>query len=474
MAHRKLGIGGFVFKEASEQYNGAMNDQVSISLPHYIERIIGLLEESGFECWCVGGCVRDALLGRDTHDYDLATAADWRETERILTENGIAVHRTGAKHGTVTAVVEGEPVEITTYRIDSGYSDGRHPDEVTFARSIQEDLARRDFTVNALAYHPERGLLDCWGGYDDLQAGVIRAVGEPFKRFREDGLRILRACRFVSQLGFSLDAETLQAMTACKMMLSHVSAERITHELDCLLLGDYVHDALMESIDVLVAIMPEIAACKGFDQHTPYHIYEVWEHIAWVVQRSPRTRLARWAALFHDIGKPAACFFEGERAHFFGHAKLSAVLAEPIMKRLLMAPAFIQQVLTLVKTHDVQVPATMRSVRRELVRLGGDVELFRTLIGIKRADALAQSDLSQPRLELANDLERVLDEIEATRAPFTVRQLAVNGHDVMGVGVPSGPAVGQALDAALEAVIEERVPNEREALLTFIRANALA
>ena len=449
-----------------------MSEHATIQLPHYIERIMKLLEANGFECWCVGGCVRDALLGRDTHDFDLATAAEWRETERILTAGGIAVHRTGAKHGTVTAVVDGEPVEITTYRIDSGYSDGRHPDEVTFARSIQEDLARRDFTVNALAYHPERGLLDCWGGLDDLRAGVIRAVGEPFKRFREDGLRILRACRFVSQLGFSLDPETLQAMTACKMMLSHVSAERITHELDCLLLGEHVHDALMQSIDVLVAIMPELAACKGFDQHTPYHIYDIWEHTAWVVQRSPRTRLARWAALFHDIGKPAACFFEGERAHFFGHPKLSAVLAEPIMKRLLMAPTFMQQVLTLVKMHDVQIAATMRSVRRALVRLDGDTELFRTLIGIKRADALAQSELSLPRLELANDLERVLDEIEATQCAFTVKQLVVNGHDVMDAGIPAGPAVGQALDAALDAVIDERIPNERDALLAFIRANA--
>lgn len=446
-------------------------EQSTIELPDYVKRTLTLLEAGGYEAWCVGGCVRDALLGRDTHDYDIATAAPWRETERILTESGITVHRTGEKHGTVTAVVDDEAVEVTTYRVDGAYSDGRHPDAVSFSQSIEEDLARRDFTINALAYHPERGLLDCWGGLEDLESGIIRVVGDPFERFREDGLRILRGCRFASQLGFSIEQDTLQTMRGCKMMLVRVSAERITHELDCMLLGDHVHDALMETGDVLSAVMPEIAACRGFDQHTPYHIYDVWEHIAWVVQRSPATRLGRWAALFHDIGKPAACFFEGDRAHFYGHAHLSEVLAGSIMKRLLMAPAFAARVLTLVRVHDVQIAATSRSVRRALTRLDGDVELFRTLIGLKRADALAQSSLSEPRLELALEVERVLDEVIATQAAFSVGQLAIDGNDVMGTGIPAGPAVGKALRAALDAVIDEHVPNERAALLDFVATN---
>ena len=445
-----------------------MESQAYIELPAYVKQALSLLEESGYESWCVGGCVRDALLARETNDFDIATAGLWEDVERVFTSHGITVHRTGAKHGTVTVVIEGQALEITTYRVDARYTDGRHPDEVTFTRSIEEDLARRDFTINALAYHPERGLLDCWNGLADLDAGIIRVVGDPFKRFSEDGLRIMRGCRFASQLGFDIHPDTLQAMKACKMMLARVSAERITHELDCLLLGDHVHDALMETVDVLAAVLPEIIACKDFDQHTPYHIYSVWEHIAWVVQRTPATRLARWAALLHDIGKPAACFFEGERAHFYGHARLSEVLAESIMKRLLMAPAFTKRVLTLVRVHDVQVAATPRSVRRMLVKLDGDVELFHALIGLKRADALAQSSLSQPRIPLADDLERVLDEIEATNAAFSVAQLAITGHDVMAAGVPSGPAVGEALGAALEAVIDERVENDRESLLDFI------
>jgi len=448
-----------------------MNERLKVTLPTYVNETLRVLEDEGHEAWCVGGCVRDAVLGRAVHDYDLACSARWDEAKQVLESRGITVHETGAKHGTITAVVEGHAIEITTYRTESGYSDGRHPDEVKFSRSIEEDLARRDFTMNALAYHPDRGLLDCWGGWEDIHDGVIRVVGDPVTRFKEDGLRILRACRFSSQLGFSIHPETLQAMVSCKMMLSRVSAERITHELDCLLLGENVHDALMATVDVLVAILPEIAACKGFDQHTPYHIYDVWEHIAWVVQYAPPTRLARWAALLHDIGKPAACFFEGERAHFFGHPQLSVILAEPLLKRLLIGPSFSKQVLTLVRIHDVQIAATRKSVRRALAKLDGDVELFKTLIGLKRADALAQSDLNKQRLELTYELERILDEIQTTEAAFTVKQLAINGSDVMEAGIPAGRAVGLALQSALDAVIDERIPNERDALLEFVKEN---
>ena len=441
-------------------------------VPTYAQAVLTALEDAGYESWLVGGCVRDALLGRDVHDYDIATAARWEQASAALQSQGFTVHPTGTQHGTITAVVEEHALEITTFRADSDYSDGRHPDTVTFVSSIREDLARRDFTVNALAYHPQRGLFDCWGGIDDLNARVIRTVGDPHERFMEDGLRVLRGCRFASQLGFALEPETLDAMKSHKMMLARVSYERIAHELDGLLLGDYVHDALMETVDVLVAVLPEVAACRGFEQHTPYHIYDVWEHIAWVVQYSPATRLSRWAALFHDIGKPGACFFEGERAHFFGHPKLSAVLAEPAMKRLLFPPKLMQQVLTLVRMHDVQIPATSRNVRRALMKLDGDVELMRALISLKKADTRAQSQLSEPRAKLAEELDRVLDEIVAENAAFSVKQLAVNGCDVLDQGVPAGPAVGALLQEALEAVVDGHVANERDALLAFLRERA--
>lgn len=438
-----------------------------IALSSTAQSAITALESAEFEAWAVGGCVRDAILGRPVNDYDIATSAPWREAEHALLQSGFNVHRTGTKHGTITATLDDQALEITTYRTDGDYSDGRHPDGVTFVSTIEEDLARRDFTINALAYHPERGLLDCWGGVDDLRSQTIRAVGDPQRRFREDGLRILRGCRFASQLGFRIEPGTLQAMKSHKMMLAKVSAERITHEMDALLLGDHVHGALMETADVIVAVMPEIAACFDFDQHTPYHVYDVWEHIAWVVQRSPATRLGRWAALFHDIGKPAACFMEGDRAHFYGHANLSAEMAGSIMKRLLMAPKFIEDVLTLVRVHDMQIAATHKSVRRFLARLDGDEALFRALIGLKRADCLAQSELSQPRYQATFDLESALDEVLATGDAYTVKQLSLSGHDIMNLGVQPGPQVGSMLNAILGEVIDGKIPNERAALLAF-------
>ena len=458
---------------APSHYNGGVANSHTyikreILLPSYALAAMDALEGAGHEAWCVGGCVRDALLRRPVSDYDIACSAEWRETERVLQKEGFSVHRTGVKHGTVTAVLDGHAMEITTFRSDGPYSDGRHPDSVKFVNSIEEDLARRDFTVNALAYHPSRGLLDCWEGLADLDCGIIRAVGTPGDRFKEDALRILRGCRFASQLGFTLDADTKQAMWSHKLRMVHVSSERITHELSALLLGDHVHDALLACIDILGAVLPELVAMKGFEQHTPYHIYDVWEHTAWVVQRSPRTPLARWAALFHDCGKPGAFFMDGDRGHFYGHPLLSVELARGALSRFALAPAFVSDVLTLVRIHDKTIAATPKSVKRALADMDGNVELFRTLVGIKRADALAQSAMSEPRIQLANDLEVVLDSVLKANEAFSLKHLAITGNDVMALGVPEGPAVGSALKRALDAVIDGQVPNDRDALLAYL------
>ncbi len=438
-----------------------------MELPDYALAAINVLERAGHEAWAVGGCVRDALLGRAVNDYDIATNARWEDVEHVMASSGFAVHRTGAKHGTVTVSRNGHAMEITTYRADGKYTDGRHPDCVEFVRTIEEDLARRDFTINAMAYHPERGILDCWGGMADLDAGLIRVVGDGNERFSEDALRILRGCRFVSQLGFSLEAGTKQAMWSHKMRMSHVSAERITHELTEMLLGDHVRDALMECIDIIGAVLPELVAMKGFEQHTPYHIYDVWEHTAWVVQRSPRTPLARWAALFHDSGKPGAFFMDGDRGHFYGHPLLSVEVARGALARMTLSPSFVADALTLIRLHDKTIPATSKTVKRALADLDGNIELFRTLIGIKRADALSQSSLSEPRVQLADDLERVLGEVLAADEAFTLKQLAIDGNDVIGLGVPAGPEIGRILDLALRAVIDEQLPNRRPELLAY-------
>lgn len=442
----------------------------ALPVPPQARRVIEVLEAAGFEAWCVGGFVRDSLLGRPVSDIDIACSALWPQTEETCLAAGMRVHRTGEKHGTVTVVCDDAAFEVTTFRVDGAYSDARHPDEVRFVRSLEEDLARRDFTINAMAYHPLRGLADPFGGLEDARRGIIRTVGDPTQRFGEDALRILRACRFSSQLGFSLDSATYQAMLEGKRGLLRVSSERITAELQKLLLGDNVRDALLQTVDVLSAVLPELVAMKGFDQCTPYHCHDVLEHTARAVAGTPPYPLVRWAALFHDMGKPAAFFKEpGGRGHFYGHAKISVPLARGIMDRLTFSTAFRDRVLLLVERHDDVFDATPRAVKRALARMGGDVELFRALCDLKRGDASAQAPAyAEERMRRADDLLRVLDGILAEGEAFTLKHLAVNGRDAMDAGIAQGPSVGAALAAALDAVIDEQIPNDRETLLAFL------
>lgn len=442
----------------------------ALPVPPQARRVIEVLEAAGFEAWCVGGFVRDSLLGRPVSDIDIACNALWPQTEEACLAAGMRVHRTGEKHGTVTVVCDDAAFEVTTFRVDGAYSDARHPDEVRFVRSLKEDLARRDFTINAMAYHPLRGLADPFGGLEDARRGIIRTVGDPAQRFGEDALRILRACRFSSQLGFSLDGATYQAMLESKRGLLRVSSERITAELQKLLLGDNVCDALLRTVDVLSAVLPELVAMKGFDQCTPYHCHDVLEHTARAVAGTPPYPLVRWAALFHDMGKPAAFFKEpGGRGHFYGHAKISVPLARGIMDRLTFSTAFRDRVLLLVERHDDVFDATPRAVKRALARMGGDVELFRALCDLKRGDASAQAPAyAEERMRRADDLLRVLDGILAEGEAFTLKHLAVNGRDAMDTGIAQGPSVGAALAAALDAVIDEQIPNDRETLLAFL------
>lgn len=442
----------------------------ALPVPPQARRVIEVLEAAGFEAWCVGGFVRDSLLGRPVSDIDIACSALWPQTEEACLAAGMRVHRTGEKHGTVTVVCDDAAFEVTTFRVDGAYSDARHPDEVRFVRSLKEDLARRDFTINAMAYHPLRGLADPFGGLEDARRGIIRTVGDPAQRFGEDALRILRACRFSSQLGFSLDGATYQAMLEGKRGLLRVSSERITAELQKLLLGDNVRDALLQTVDVISAVLPELVAMKGFDQCTPYHCHDVLEHTARAVAGTPPYPLVRWAALFHDMGKPAAFFKEpGGRGHFYGHAKISVPLARGIMDRLTFSTAFRDRVLLLVERHDDVFDATPRAVKRALARMGGDVELFRALCDLKRGDASAQAPAyAEERMRRADDLLRALDGILAEGEAFTLKHLAVNGRDAMDAGIAQGPSVGAALAAALDAVIDEQIPNDRETLLAFL------
>ncbi|MEG0619751.1 MAG: HD domain-containing protein [Raoultibacter sp.] len=431
---------------------------------------LAVLEQGGHEAWCVGGFVRDALLGRDAYDIDLATAASWQVVRDLFEARGFPVFETGVKHGTVTVVIDDMRLEITTYRSDGVYLDARHPQTVTFVRTIEEDLARRDFTINAIAYHPARGLCDPYGGRADIATHTLRAVGCARQRFAEDALRILRGIRFASQLGFSLEADTLCGMREQAQLMDCLAVERVAHELEGLLCGAWAHDALMAYVDVLATVMPEVRPLVGFDQKTPYHIYDVWEHTAYVVQNTPPYPLVRWAALFHDFGKPQAFFTdEAGVGHFYGHAALSVDVARTIMRRLKMSPRFAADVITLVKYHDDIIAPQPKAIKRVLQRLGGRVDLFRALCDLKRGDARSQAPHCHKRVALADELEATLDALLADEQAFSLRDLAIKGGDVIALGVSAGPVVGRILNAALDAVIEESVPNEYDALCAFVQ-----
>ncbi len=443
-----------------------------LELPVFALRLISMLEEASYETWCVGGFVRDALLGRPANDIDLATSALWTDVKRVCEHEGLKTNETGIKHGTITVYDPEEKTsvaEITTFRADGASSDHRHPKEVRFVRTIEEDLARRDFTVNALAYHPERGICDPFGGINDMGAGILRAIGNPAKRFEEDALRILRAARFFSQLGFSIEPDTYQAALSSKHLLSSIAKERIRHELDLLLKGNFVHDALVGTIDVISFVLPELIAMKGCEQRTKYHIYDVLEHTAYAVQNMPVDRLGRWAALFHDSGKPAAAFLDQDGVgHFYGHAHCSVMLAESALTRLGFSRSFISDVLALVKRHDEPIQPTRKAVKKALLKLDGNIDLFMTLCDLKRADALAQAPMCRPRAEQAEELKRIAADIADSNDALRVTDLAINGNDLMDMGMEKGPELGRMLNDLLADVIAGNLENDREALLKSV------
>lgn len=435
-------------------------------------KVIRVLENAGYQAWIVGGFIRNALMGLPAHDADIASAAPWKVSQQLFEEAGFTTHETGTEHGTLTVIVDGYPFEVTTFRHDGTYKDARHPECVEFVQSIEQDLARRDFTMNALAYHPDRGVLDLFGGVDDIKTGVIRAVGDPHKRFAEDALRILRGCRFASELGFVIEDATYNGMIANKGLLSRIAVERIRIELDRLLMGKDAGTALMLYVDVLSVVLPELVAMKGFNQQTPYHCYDVLEHTAHAVDGVAFDLLARWTMLCHDMGKPAA-FFVDEKGigHFYGHAAISVNIARGILERLKVSPTFADQVCLLVKRHDDVIEPNPRAVKRMLTKLGGDTQLFRTLCEVKRGDTSAQAQpYRAARRETIDALEQTLDEILTKDEAFSLSKLAINGNDVVALGVRQGPFVGQALQAALNAVIDEAIPNEPEALSKYVSA----
>lgn len=432
--------------------------------------ILRALESAGFEAWFVGGCVRDAILEKSGNDIDITTNAHWSDVKAICEEAGMTCHETGIKHGTLTVVAGGTPFEVTTYRTEGVYSDARHPDKVEFVNSIDEDLARRDFTINAMAYHPERGLHDPFNGQSDLQARVIRAVGDADVRFGEDALRILRAVRFASQLGFSIEKSTKVGMNNHVALLEHIAVERIRVELEGIICGAFAHDALMLYDKVIDAVLPELAPMRNFDQMSRYHCYDVMEHTAFVVEYAkPATPLIRWAALLHDCGKPEKFFVDAQGyGHFYGHEAAGALIAKDVLARLKVPPALAENITLLVRYHDTYYPPEMRPMKRLIRSLNGDTDLVRALCSLKRADALAHAPEYRQGTIAADKMEACLNTILEQDSVFKIQDLAIGGHDVLACGIRPGPRVGEILETALEAVIDERVANEPEALLRFL------
>ena len=436
---------------------------MKIIIPKEIEYVIEKLSESGHKAYIVGGCVRDAVMGREPKDYDVTTDARPEETADIF--SGDKVIDTGSKHGTMTVIHDGVHVEVTTFRKDADYSDGRHPDSVFFSDSIEEDLARRDFTINAMAYNDVEGLIDPFGGRDDIEKKVIRTVGVPEDRFNEDSLRMLRALRFASTLGFDIEERTKASILEKKSDIAErVSAERIQKELEGILIGDDVERILREYVDVIGVIIPEVLPMVGFDQRTPFHIHDVWEHTIRVVSGMPADFVSRLAGLFHDIGKPP-CFIQGEDGvgHFFGHPDVSCDMAAEIMRRLKLDNATRDDVLTLVKWHDLRPAATEKAVRKVIMKVSP--ELFDKWIAIKRADNGAQAPMMADRQSGISAVELVGHELMESEEALSLKTLKINGRDIMSLGVMEGPGVGYIMSALLEDVLEEEIPNSHDALM---------
>lgn len=430
-------------------------------------RAVGILEHHGYEAFCVGGCVRDMLMGRTPNDFDITTSARPEQTERCF--DGFRIIETGIKHGTVTVLVDGEPLEITTYRMDGEYLDNRRPSEVFFTPNLRDDLARRDFTVNAMAYSPQRGLIDVFGGREDIDRRLIRAVGEPDRRFHEDGLRILRALRFAAVLDFDIEPLTAESIHRNYALLDNISAERVWIEFCKLVCGPAARRILEQYPDVLCRIVPEFEMSVGFDQHNPYHKYDVYQHSLVALGLADGDRYVKLAALFHDIGKPG-CYSEDERGgHFYGHPALSTELTEKALRRLRADGRTIAAVTRLVAEHHRTIQPTDKSVRRMLSALGE--EDSRRLIALRRADNGALVDwLVEPRLRELDQIESVLDRLIAEQGQLSLGTLALHGDDIIALGLRPGKAVGTVLHRLLEAVIDGECPNERAPLTALAQS----
>lgn len=435
---------------------------MKIVLPDDVKKIIETLEQNGYEGYAVGGCVRDSILGRMPNDWDITTSASPQQVKNLF----LRTVDTGIQHGTVTVLMGKEGYEVTTYRVDGEYEDGRHPKEVTFTASLEEDLRRRDFTINAMAYNDREGLVDIFGGRADIENKVIRCVGEPAERFGEDALRIMRAVRFSAQLGFTVDQDTAAAAKELAGTLAKISAERIQAELVKLLVSphpDYLRYAWEYGITSV--ILPEFDCTMETPQNNPHHCYNVGEHTLEALKQIQAEKTLRLSALFHDFGKPQTHTTDADGIdHFHGHAKVSAELADKILHRLKFDNDTISKVKVYVRYHDVRPELTEKSVRRAVSRVGADA--FAEILKLKMADTLAQSPKWQPqKKEYLKELTALYQDILKKKQCLCIKDLKVSGRDLIADGMKPGKEMGEILARLLELVLEEPERNEKNWLM---------
>lgn len=441
---------------------------MSVRVPLMAERFLKRLEEGGFSAHLVGGAVRDALLGAPFSDLDVATSATPDEVARLFSD--CRVVETGLLHGTVTVLFDdGVSAEITTYRREGAYTDARHPDTVTFVSDVRQDLARRDFTVGAMALSLDGSLIDPFGGREDLKQGVLRAVGDPALRFSEDALRILRALRLCSEHGFVLEEQTRRAARAAREKLKLVARERLFSEFCRLLTGRFSERVLLEEREILAVTVPQIVPAFDFEQRSKYHLFDVYTHTVKTVSAAPRRVEVRLAAFYHDLGKPHVCVQDSDGSrHFPDHAAASEALARESLSFFGAPKAVRETVAALCREHGWAFAATPRGVRRALARFGED--FCRDLLALARADNESHSpSVRQTRRAELTEFERLLEEELAARGAPSLSALAVGGADLIGLGLSPSPLFGEVLRALLSAVVEGEVKNEKEALLSLAK-----
>ena len=437
----------------------------AIRMPPGAKYILKRLHENGYEAYIVGGCVRDNLLGKVPHDWDVATSATPDEMRKVF--RGRPIYDTGIQHGTLTIVSNDfTPYEVTTFRVDGAYSDNRHPDSVAFSKSMAEDMCRRDFTVNALAYNDDIGVQDVSGlGVSDTQNGIIRCVGNPDDRFNEDALRIMRALRFASTYKFTIHEDTAASIHRNAALLKNIAAERIQWELCQMLCGEGVLQVLLDYSDIIATIIPEIQPCIGFEQNNRYHRYTVYDHISHAVANYTGYDVSvKVALLLHDIGKPL-CYTEDENGgHFYGHGAPSHDIAEVVLNRLRFDTRTKKEVLELVLYHDSVIEPTTKVVKRWLNKIGK--HRLSQLIEVRYADIRAHSEgTQQSRLDRCAAVSAIMDEIIEQQSCFSIKDLRINGNDVMSIGVPQGKRVGEILIRLLDGVIAGEIENDHDSLI---------